>query len=399
MYDAIIVGARCAGSPTAMLLARRGYKVLVVDKSKFPSDTISTHCIWAPGTERLKRWGLLEKIGATGCPVINRISFDVGPFALSGSAPPYEGVSDVYAPRRTILDKILIDAAAEAGAEVRQGCAVDNLVFENGKVTGIRCSGPNGLPVTEKAKIVVGADGRNSIVARIAKAEEYGEKPKLACWCYTYWSGIQADGIEFYVRPQHAIGVIPTNDGMVCLPIASPQDDFDRNRSDPEGAYMNSLSLVPELAERVRAGKQEERYFGTGEMRNFFRKPYGPGWALVGDAGYHKDPIGAQGISDAFRDAELLAEALDDCFCGRRTIEDALADYHRTRDEHVLPMYQFNSEMAALQPPPPEMQQLFGALRGNQPEMDRFFGALTGTVPIPEFFSPANTERIMAAAV
>ncbi len=398
MYDAIIVGARCAGSPTAMLLAQKGYKVLLVDKASFPSDTISTHIIWPPGTARLKRWGLLEKIAATNAPLISKLSFDIGPFALSGSLPPFEGVSDCYAPRRTVLDKILVDAAVEAGVELRENCPVEEFIMDGDRVTGVRCRTKGGSAVTENARVVIGADGRNSSVARGVNAQEYNVKPRLACWYYSYWSGVQTDGIEFYMRPERAIGCIPTNDGLVCLPVVAPQKEFDQYRSDVEGTYMKSLEIVPELAERLRQGKLEERFFGTGDVTNFFRKPYGRGWALVGDAGYHKDPIGAQGISDAFRDAERLAAALDEGFSGNKPLEEALAEYERSRNEKVMPMYEFNCEMASLEPPLPEMQQLFAALRGNQAEMDRFFGVLAGTVPVPEFFAPENTKRIIATA-
>ena len=118
----------------------------------------------------------------------------------------------------------------------------------------------------------------------------------------------------------------------------------------------------------------------------------------MGDAGYHKDPNTGEGISDAFRDAELLAEAIDDGFSGRRALDEALADYERRRNEAALPIYEFTCQLATLQPPPPEMQQLFGALQGNQEETDRFFGLIAGTTPIPSFLAPANVQRILAAA-
>lgn len=399
MYDVIIVGARCAGSPTAMLLAQKGYKVLLVDKASFPSDIISTHIIWPPGTERLTRWGLLEKVAATNAPLIGKVSFDVGPFALSGSPPPFDGVSACYAPRRAVLDKILVDAAVEAGAEVRENCPVEEIVMEGERVTGIRCRTNGGSAVAESARMVIGADGKHSIVARAVKPEEYNVKPKLSCSYYTYWSGVPTEGIEFYMRPERAIGCIPTNDGLICMPVVAPQKEFERFRSDIEGNYMRSLDLAPDLAERVNRGTREERFIGTGDLTNFFRKPFGPGWALVGDAGYDKDPIGAQGISNAFRDAGRLAEALDQGFSEKVPLDEGLAEYERNRNEEVMPMYEFNSEMAAVdKPPPPELQQLFAALRGNQADMDRFFGVLAGTVPVPEFFAPENTNRIVSAA-
>jgi flavin-dependent dehydrogenase len=398
MYDAIVVGARCAGSPTAMLLAQKGYNVLLVDKASFPSDTISTHMMWPPGASRLKRWGLLDKVADTNCPLLNKLSFDVGPFALKGSLPPFEGVSDCYAPRRTVLDKILIDAAGEAGVEVRENCAVEEVATDNGQVSGVRCHTQGGSSITENARIVIGADGRNSVVARDVGAEKYNVKGSLACWYYTYWSGMPRDGVEFYMRQDHAFGYLPTNDGLVCIPIASPYRDFEYLHADVEGNYLRLLELVPQVAERVREGKREERFFGLGDVPNFFRKSSGPGWALVGDAGYHKDPLCAQGISDAFRDAESLAAAIDDGFSGKRPMGEALAEYEQKRDEKVLPMYEFNSELASLEPPSPEMQQLFGALRNNEAETERFFGVIAGITSPAEFFSPESMQRIMTAA-
>jgi flavin-dependent dehydrogenase len=399
MYDAIIVGARCAGSPTAMLLAQKGYKVLLLDKAKFPSDTISTHIIWPPGTAKLKRWGLLDEIASTNTPLLTRLTFDLGPFSLSGSLLPCEGVTDCYAPRRTVLDKILVDAADEAGAEVREATAVEEIVMDGDRVTGVRCRSDGGATVTENARIVIGADGRNSLVAKGVNAEKYNVKPSYACWYYTYWSGVPRDGIEFYMRPAHAIGYLPTSDGLVCVPVASPQAEFEQWRSDVEGNYMRLLDEhVPQIAERVRAGKREEKFYGLAEVPNFFRKSSGPGWALVGDDGYHKDPINAQGILDALRDAESLVEAIDSSFSGDAPLDEALADYEQKRNDAVMAMYEFNSQTASLEPPPPEAQQLFAALQGNQEQTERFFGVIAGTVPVPEFFAPENIQRIMAAA-
>lgn len=398
MYDAIVVGARCAGSPTAMLLARNGYKVLLMDRSGFPSDTISTHVIWPPGASRLKRWGLLERIAASNCPPIRKLTLDVGDFALSGSLPPFEGVDDCYAPRRTVLDKILVDAAAEAGVEVREHCAVEGLINYGDQVIGVRCRSHGGAAGIENARIVIGADGRNSIVARSVEASQYNVKPTYACWYYSYWSGVPIDGIEFYMRPGNAIGYIPTNDAQVCLPISSKHSEFDVCRTHVESSYMSALEAVPQLVERVREGERVERYFGTGDVPNFFRVPFGAGWALVGDAGYHKDPIGAQGISDAFRDAENLTAAIDAGFSGTKPIDAALAEYQQKRDAEVMPMYELNSAMASLEPPPPEMQQLFDALRDNMPDTEQFLGMLAGSVPVTEFLAPDNTQRIISAS-
>lgn len=398
MYDAIVIGARCAGSPTAMLLARKGYRVLLVDKATFPSDAPRNHVIHPPGVARLKRWGLLDRIIASNCPLIPRFSFDLGPFALVGSSPPAEGVAAVYAPRRTVLDKILVDAAVTSGVELREGFSVQEILMDGCHVTGIRGHSPGGATVTEQAHIVIGADGMRSLVARTVQAPKYHTKPTLTCAYYAYYSGVPIEGAELYLRDHHFIGAFPTNHNLVCVFTSFPKQQFHTFRADIAGNFLQVIDLVPDLATRVRSGKQEERFVGTADLPNFFRKPYGPGWALVGDAGYHKDPYTAQGIMDAFRDAELLAEAIDAGFCGRRPLEEGLAGYERQRNEEALPRYEFACQLASFEPPSPEMQQLFAALQGNQAETDRFFGTIEGTVSIPEFFSPENIGRIVAGS-
>ena len=172
-YDAIVVGARCAGSPTAMLLARAGQRVLLVDRATFPSDTVSTHAVHAPGVAALRRWGLLERLDATGCPPLRTYSYDFGPFTISGPPNPVDGdVCYAYGPRRTVLDKLLVDAAAEAGAEVREGFVVEEVVFDNNAVTGLRGHAKGGKTVTESARIVIGADGRNSAPGAVGSRSE-----------------------------------------------------------------------------------------------------------------------------------------------------------------------------------------------------------------------------------
>jgi flavin-dependent dehydrogenase len=398
MYDAIVVGARCAGSPTAMLLARKGYRVLLVDKSGFPSDHMSTHWIHQPGVARLARWGLRERLAATGCPPITAMAMDLGPFSLRGTLPLAGDVAQAYCPRRTVLDELLVDAAVEAGAELRDHFAVRDLVWDGERVGGITGRSATGTTVTERARIVIGADGLHSLVARQVVAPAYNARPALQCAYYSYWSGLPVDGVGFYPRDRRGFGVLPTHHGLTAIIVGWPHDEFHAFRADVEGNFLKTLELAPALADRVRQGRREERFAGTADLPNFYRKPYGSGWALVGDAGYHKDPITAQGITDAFRDAELLAEAIDAGHSGRRPLEDALADYERRRNEASLPLYELTCQFATPQPPSPEQQQLFAALRHDQEQTDRFFGTFAGTVPVPEFFAPENLGRIIAGA-
>jgi 2-polyprenyl-6-methoxyphenol hydroxylase-like FAD-dependent oxidoreductase len=391
-YDAIIVGARCAGSPTAALLARKGHRVLVVDKTTFPSDTVSTHVLHPLGVAALKRWGLLERLIATGCPPIDTYTFDFGPFTLSG-APGTPESPVAYCPRRTVLDKLLVDAAAEAGAEVREGFTVEEVAIEDGRVTGIKGRSKDGTPVTERAAVVVGADGRHSMVAAAVRPEQYNERPPLLAPYYTYWSGLPMEGrFETYIRPHRGFAAAPTHDGLTLTVGGWPHAEFEANRKDIEGNFLKMFDLAPAFAERVRHAKRVATFAGT-PVAGFFRKPFGPGWALVGDAGYNKDPITAQGISDAFRDAETCASALDQSLAGARPFDEAMREYQLTRDEHVRPMFEFTCQLATLEPPPPEMQQLFAAIAGKPPAMDAFVRMNAGTI------SPAEFGAIVSAAL
>jgi len=397
-YNAIVVGARCAGSPAAMLLARKGYKVLVVDRATFPSDTISTHILHPLGAAALARWGLLERLTATGCPAIHTYTYDFGPFTLAG-APGTPDAPVAYCPRRTILDKLLVDAAADAGAEIRENVIVEEIVQENGRVVGIRGRSKGGAAVVERADIVIGADGRQSLVAETLRPEHYHEKPPLLAGYYSYWSNLPMDGrFETYIRPNRGFAAAPTHDGLTLIVLGWPYAEFDANKRDVEGNYLKTLEGVPHFMARVRAATRESPISGAC-VPNYFRKPFGPGWALIGDAGYNKDPITAQGISDAFRDARQCSMAIDAWLNGGSTYEAAMTSWHWARDNDARPSYEFTSQLATLEPPPPEMQQLLGSVHGNQEAMDGFVSVVAGTVSPVEFFSPDNIGRIMQAAV
>jgi flavin-dependent dehydrogenase len=400
MYDAIVVGARVAGAPTAMLLARKGYRVLLVDRASFPSDTMSTHYIHPPGVALLKRWGVLAPIVATGYPLISHLNMRVGPYRLSGWGPPSDGVAEVHAPRRTILDKILVDAAAAAGVEVRERFSVQEILRDGGRVTGIRGHVPGGAPVTEQARVVIGADGIHSAVARAVDAPRYNERPALACYYYSYWSGVGLSHVEYGADGNGRVfGLFPTNEGLTVSFIGLQNHQFAAYRADIEGTFYRGMeACYPEMAARLRAGRQEERWAGTADLPNFFRKPYGPGWALVGDAGYHKDPITGYGITDAFLQAQWLTEALDAAFLGTKPWDEALSGYEQQRNAFDMPMYDFICLLASLQPLTPEQEALFAALEHNQEATNRFMGVIDGTVSAADFFSPDSLGSILAAA-
>jgi 2-polyprenyl-6-methoxyphenol hydroxylase-like FAD-dependent oxidoreductase len=395
-FDAIVVGARCAGSPTAMLLARKGYRVLVVDSATFPSDTLSTHILHPLGVRALSTWGLLDRLVATGCPPIHTYAFDFGPFTIAG-APGTRDAPVAYCPRRTILDKLLVDAAARSGAEVREDFTVEEILVEDGRVAGIRGRAKQGA-IVERAQVVVGADGRRSFVAQAIRAERYDEKPPLLAAYYTYWSGLPVDGrFEQYIRDHCGFAVAPTHGGLTMVIAGWPYADFEQNKKDIEGHYLKTVAQAPAFADRLRGARREARFAGV-PVPNYFRKPYGPGWALVGDAGYNRDFITGQGMMDAFHDAELCAAALDRAFSGTQPFEAAMNEYQRARDVRVKAMYDFTCQLATLEPPPPEMQQLFAAIHGNQRAMDDFARMNAGTISPAEFFAPENVDAMTAAA-
>jgi 2-polyprenyl-6-methoxyphenol hydroxylase-like FAD-dependent oxidoreductase len=393
-YDVIVVGARCAGSPLAMLMARRGYRTLLVDRARFPSDTVSTHVIHPPGVAALSRWGLLDQITATGAPPVGRYSFDFGPLTVAG-APGTPDNPYAYAPRRTLLDKILLDAAAGAGADVREGFTVEEVLVEDGVVTGIRGRHESGATVTERARVVAGADGRNSVVAKATQAPVYHDRPALTVGYYSYYSNLPTDTFEAYSRPGRGWAVCPTNDGLTMVVGGWPYAELAEHRNDVEGELMRAFETAPAFAERIKDAKREERFAGTS-VPNYFRQPYGPGWALVGDAGYSRDFITAQGITDAFLDAEHLAGALDEALSGKTPYEQALAAYQSARDNRAMPVYEMTLGIASLQPPDPQMVALVSAIAGHPDAMDAFARLNSGVISPPEFFAPENVGRLMA---
>lgn len=348
-YDAIIVGARAAGAATAMLMARRGMKVLAVDRARYGSDTLSTHALMRTAVVQLNRWGLLHRVRLTGAPPVNRVVFHYPDETAMVDIRPSDGVDALVAPRRTVLDRLLVDAAREAGADVRFGIIVDDVKRDaSGRVTGISARDEQGAELTLSADLVVGADGIRSIVAQAVGAEVTRRAINSGACVYGYYSGVEAAGYEWAYALGAGAGMIPTNDGQVCVFVGGTEEDFRRRvfpnleRSVP--AVLREVS--PDLAERVDAGTKVARFRGFAGVRGYVRECRGDGWALVGDAGYFRDPITTHGISDAFRDAELLARAAagemsmdayqsmrDSVTGGLFTVTDRIAGYDWSLDE------------------------------------------------------------------
>lgn len=400
-YDVIVVGARAAGAATALLLARRGLRVLAVDRAGFPSDTLSTHQIQVPGVARLRRWGLLPRLVDAGTPATRAVRFDAGGVVLAGRYPAHDGVDALVSPRRTVLDALLVDAAREAGAEVRERFAVDGLVWEGGRVTGIRgaARGRSGREEVHRGALVVGADGKRSSVARTVGAAAYRIQPARTVAAYSYWSGLEGHGGEIYQRPGLAVPVFPTNGGLTMVGVVAPRDELAAFRRDAEGAFLRALDQCGDLGERARAAERVERLRLAPDLPQEFRVAHGPGWALVGDAGLVLDPVSAMGITHAFRDAEVLAGAVAENHRAGRPLDAGLAAFHRRRDVESGPMFAFTArltaDLAGRRSFGPGQRLLLRSLVDRPQEIERFLGVLAGIEPADRYFAAGNVARLL----
>ena len=344
-----------------------------------------------------KTLGLLDRVLATNCPPFRTMDWiwgHINSLAIrqpSTVRPIFACLGAPFSTRSCLMPR------PEAGAEVREGFSVTGLTTSDGQVTGIRGHGRSGAEVEEQARIVIGADGRNSLVAKAVGAKEYNARPVLTCGYYAYWDVLPHTPAT-HPLPHRVVISFPTNEGLTVTYFACRREQFATIRSDLEQHWTSAVESVAAFKDLFREARRVERIRGTGDLPNFFRKAHGDGWALVGDAGYHKDPIIAQGISDAFRSAEWLADAVHTGFSGARPLTDALGEYQRVRDEHFAPMYELSCSLATLEPPSTELLALYEALRTNPIERNRFFGTLGGAASPSEYYAPENLQRIVAAA-
>jgi 2-polyprenyl-6-methoxyphenol hydroxylase-like FAD-dependent oxidoreductase len=333
-FDVIIVGARVAGSATALLLARAGARVLVVDRQAHGSDTMSTLALMRGGVHLLSRWGLLEPLLAAGSPLVTSTTFHYGDEELAIQLRTDETVPGLIAPRRTLLDALLVDAARAAGAVVRHHTSVRNLLTDaRGRVCGVTIEGPGGATESHRASLVVGADGIGSTVARLVRARLIGRGAHAAANLYGYFPGMGNNGYHWYYQRGAAAGVIPTNDGLSCVFGSAPTADFDDHlRHDVAAAFRQLLATAnPELGDRIARLPGAALSVFRGRP-GYLREAHGPGWALVGDAGFFRDPLTAHGMTDALRDAEALSEAII------RGTEYDMRRYQAERNALALPL-------------------------------------------------------------
>jgi 2-polyprenyl-6-methoxyphenol hydroxylase-like FAD-dependent oxidoreductase len=332
-YDVLVVGARPAGAATAMLLARAGLKVLAIDRQAYGSDTLSTHALMRGAVMQLAHWGLLDDVVRAGTPAIRRTTFHYGDEAIGVDIKPGNGVNALFAPRRTVLDRALVDGARAAGAHIRHGAALIGLDFGRlRRVSGASIHGGDGVVHSVVAGMVIGADGRHSAVAKSVEARVYRKSAHRTALIYGYFSGLKDEGFRWYYRPGVSVGVIPTNGGDTCVFVSLPPERFGREIADaPEALFDRVVAQTSsDLSTEIGRANRQGRLLGFPGEQGYFRQSFGPGWALVGDAAYFKDPLTAHGITDALRDAELLARAVAD------GSEKALEHYQKSIDMQKL---------------------------------------------------------------
>ncbi len=343
----IVVGARVAGASTAMLLARQGHGVLLLDRATMPSDTMSTHAVLRTGVLQLTRWGLIDRVVAAGTPPIRKIVLGFGDDRIRFDVRDEFGIDSLYGPRRIVLDEILLRAAIEAGVDFLDGTAVKDVLRDpEGRVTGVTAR-RSGDMTSYPARMVIGADGVWSRVAGLVGAETLRSHQPVNAAHYAYFTGVDVPGFWFQFTPGINAGVIPSNDGRSCVFVGRPRDRLDAFRADPDREFHRLLSEAgTDLAEAVGAGTRTESFRGTPGLPGFLRRPWGQGWALVGDAGFTKDPISAHGISDALRDAELCARAVDGALRRPDRTAELMDGYRTVRDTLSVPLYRESQALA-----------------------------------------------------
>ena len=367
-FDVVVVGARCAGSPLAALLAREGLSVAVVDRAEFPSDTISTHIFQNEGVRVLERLGVLDEVLSSGAPWLERNRLRVEGLRIDAAIPcRADDPGPWLCVRRPLLDTVLVDAARRAGADVRTGTTVVGLVEEDGRVSGVSVRGQAGDKVL-RAPLVVGADGRASVVARSTGARGYNLIPSQRFGLWTYYEDADRSpgGSLFTQRwDDELVLAAPADSGLFLVIVMPPVERLADWRSDPERFFDDHVARCEPVADVVADARRVGRLQAMLRWTGYFRESAGPGWVLVGDAGHFKDPTPGQGISDALRQADRLAPAIVDGLGGASSLDDAMAAWWRWRDDDAAEMAWFAGDLGRAGPVPPVLVEILAELVGN----------------------------------
>jgi flavin-dependent dehydrogenase len=349
-YDVVVVGGRVAGSATAMLLGRAGLRVALLERSRYGSDTVSTHGLLRAGVLQLSRWGLLDEVVTAGTPPVRRVVFGYqGAEPVAVAIRPSPGVDALYAPRRYLLDRILADAAASAGVVISFGAAVTGLLRNrDGRVCGVAGTAAGGRAFECRAPLTIGADGVRSLVARDAEAPVLRRGSAASAVLYRYYADFPAEGFEWFYGDGAAAGVLPTNAGEACVFVSTTPDRMRSARAGGSDAALMALlgSAAPALRPRIQHARPVGAFHGWAGLPGYVRQAFGPGWALVGDAGYYKDPITTHGLTDALRDAELLTRAALTSIAAGAVDGRPMGAYQSTRDRLSRRLFEVTEAVA-----------------------------------------------------
>jgi pimeloyl-ACP methyl ester carboxylesterase/flavin-dependent dehydrogenase len=402
-FDVVVVGGRCAGSPLATLLARGGLSIALVERARFPRDTLSTHIFESSALAFLNRLGLLGAVRATGAPIVNRVDLRQEGFRARVPVPRRPGdVGGVMSVRRLLLDPILLEAAAAAGAEVWMGAKVTALIRDGGRVAGVRVA-RNGSEQRLEARLVVGADGRNSTVAGLAGARKYNLTPnqRFACWSFFEGADPGADPAVVFHRWSGALVVaMPADSGLYQVLALPGLDELPRFRQSLEESYLEYVRRCDPVARALSGARRVGKLFGMLRWEGFFREATGPGWVLAGDAGHFKDPAPGQGIQDAFRQVEVLAPVILGAVGGSPSaLDEALAGWTRWRDEDAGEHYWLAADLGQAGPAPAVLPEIAQRLY-QQGELDSFIDLFNHrSLPSKVLSAPrlaAATARLLA---
>lgn len=394
-FDVIVVGSRVAGAPTAMLLARSGLRVALVDRARFPSDAVSSHQLQVPGAAALARWGLLDRVvEAAPEAAVDEVSLTVSDVTVTGRLPVVDGVGTLVSPRRIRLDQLLRDEAVTAGAEVVERFDVTGVEVDEGRVVGIRGLDAHRRDRVVTAELVVGADGKRSRIAESVGAPILRSAPVLGFSTYSYWAGDAESRARLFHLPGRAVAIFPTDEGRTVIFTSAPQAALPGARSDPTGFVRSTLAAAPELAAATRGLEPVGRIRLVPEVPNRVRACHGPGWALVGDSGLCLDPVSAQGMTNAFLSVELLARAVTDARRSGRPLDADLASYQLTRDRRLGPVVDLTLELTKLAPQP-RVATLLCLIRDDPDAVADLLAVFSGVRPARRFLGPRNLVRMV----
>jgi menaquinone-9 beta-reductase len=395
-YDVIVIGGSVSGAPTAMLLARQGHSVLLVEKAVFPRDRNSTHFIWPRGMSYLNRWGMADQM-MEAAPSFRNMEVNIEGISLVGavSLPALKqrfknlhgddkGVIDVYCgPRRYFLDKQLLDAARQAGVDVREGACYNGPQIEDGRVVGILASTAQGENLDARAKIVIGADGRFSRFADDVSAATVDFRELSTFAYYGYFSGINKPELAIHKRGRYGTAIFPTMNKTHMVLVYGPTAMWDEFRKD---ALRNFLDIyrfcASDVAALIEKGQRTEAFKACGKMEAFQRQCHGPGWALVGDASSFKDQVTAMGITHSFRDAELISTHIHRALSGEMDLDSALTRYAQVRKADYASYFDFVCKVAEMNNYTADELRYFHAIRNNQPMIDQMLSQFGDTLPL-----------------